>query len=305
MKPINNMIYTVVIVALLSFSGAQAGNLRRELGTCGWGCANGRYRSWWDKIRRYCTCDNNWEGRCCDSFQGACAVGMIPLCDQSRLEQRDYPITEMLGQNNLYQGPITLGTSSHGLPRSLQGIFWLQNQGESSSLVSFAPSRDGAGLSSFNAGSNRQISVRVGGDKVWSFASQGRSWELVEGIDLVYHFEGTPRANPTHFNILPEARNLGITLEGDALEFALNFEMDFIPVGSMEHDYPAVGERPAAVQWARPSSIVGINQESAYYEIAQIFDGSGQPTSAYEAWLAYNVGSEEWQDGKIYYHESV
>jgi len=215
-------------------------------------------------------------------------------------------------KNGLYDGPITLGTASHGLPANMQGVFWLQDQADSSSIVSFAPSRDGHGLSVWNGNSDRQISVRVGGDKVWSFASQGRSWELVEGIDLVYNFEGTrdgqPSSDPTHFNIIPEALNLGIELKGKFLEWALNFQMSLIEKGTAEHGYPATANYPAAVMWGRPSSVGGIDIESSYYEIAQIIDGNGKPTSAFEKWVKYNNNpvsdSEAWKDGTIYYHSA-
>lgn len=331
------LIAAVAAISAVDVANA-AGNLRssarhgRSLGYCGWGCDNGSYNGWWAKARRYCTCDSNasaeqqlllkmlglltllspafftqWGDRCCNTYTGPCTEGMTELCAQNKLSQQSFSTSELLNQDGVYQGPITLGTAAaHNLPTNMQGVFWLQNQADSSSLVSFATSSDGDGLSVWNTnpGSGRHISVRVGGDRVWSFASKGKSWELVEGIDLVYNFEGTPLSNPTHFNIIPEAQNLGIELSGDFLEWALSFQMDFIQPGTAEHDYPAVGDRPTAVQWARPSKVFGNDAESAYYEIAQVIDGDGKPTAAYDAWVAYNQGGEEWQDGTIWYHSA-
>jgi len=290
-------------------TGATAtseGNLRsgRELsfddwGLCLYGCSNGSYDGWWDLT---CTCESNWDGRCCGIYIGQCTEGMTELCAADNLSEESFSTNDLFDQNDNYQGPITIGTIEHNLPVNMQGVFWLQDQMGSSSLISMATSRDGNGLSVWNANSERHISVRVGGDRVWSFASKGSAWELVEGIDLVYHFEGTPQSNPTHFNIIPEAQNQNFELSGDFFEWALNFEMNFIEPGTAEHDYPAVGDRPAAVMWARPSQIVGI--DAGEYKVAQVINGNGQRTAAYDAWVAYNQDGEEWQDNTIWYHSA-
>ena len=74
-----------------------------------------------------------------------------------------------------------------------------------------------------------------------------------------------------------------------------------LPNGLACHEYPATATRPAAVQWARNSSFAGVAAGSLYYESAQIIDGAGMPTAAFDAWVAYNSGDAEWQDGTIYY----
>lgn len=273
-------------------------------GFCGWGCERGSYLGWWDTVRRHCTCDQNWGERCCRTYTGPCYVNNPALCDQSRLSEKSFAVRDLL-KDGVYNGPLTLGTAADNLPPNMQGVFWLQDQAGSSSIVSFGPSRDGDGLSVWNADSDRQVSIRVGGDRVWSGASNGSTWELVEGIDLVYHFEGTPTANPTHFNIIPEAMNLGgLELSGDLAEWALSFQMDLLPLGDPNHEYPATAARPAAVQWARTSSFAGVEASVGNYEIAQVIDGTGMPTAAFDAWVAYNSGDEEWQDGTIYYRSA-
>jgi len=274
------------------------------LGFCWMGCDRGTYRNWWDTMRRHCTCDHNWGSRCCDAYTGPCYTGNPALCAQDKLSEQTFPVSDIL-KDGVYNGPLTLGTAAHNLPPNMQGVFWLQDQAASSSIVSFGPSRDGDGLSVWNANTDRQISIRVGGDKVWSGASNGSTWELVEGLDLVYHFEGTPTANPTHFTIIPEAMNLEFELSGGLAEWALSFKMDLIAADDARNNkYPATATRPAAVQWARTSSFAGVGADSKYYEIAQIIDGAGMPTAAYDAWVAYNSGDEEWQDGTIYYRSA-
>jgi len=286
---------------------AGGGKQRRTRGAaagfCSWGCEQGSYRGWWDTVRRHCTCDHNWGSRCCKTYTGPCYVGNPALCAQDKLSEKSFAVSELL-KDGIYNGPLTLGTATDHLPLNMRGVFWLQGQAASSSIVSFGPSRDGDGLSVWNANSDRQVSIRVGGDKVWSGASNGSTWELIEGIDLVYHFEGSPKANPTHFNIIPEAMNLGFELSGNFAEWALSFQMDLLAVDDARHEYPATATRPAAVQWARTSSFAGVNAGSLYYEIAQIIDGAGMPTAAFDAWVAYNSGDEKWQDGTIYYRSA-
>ena len=82
---------------------------------------------------------------------------------------------------------------------------------------------------------NISASVWVSGDKVWSFASRSLL-SFIEGVDLVYHFEGTPVENPTHFNIIPEAQRHNAKLSGALYKSVLNVEMTYIKPGSAEHD---------------------------------------------------------------------
>merc|ERR1719199_1351865 len=96
-------------------------------------------------------------------------------------------------------GPISIGTAP--LPKTLRGVFWLAEQGDSSALMSFAKSNDGSGLSQgaldANPSDGYNYKIRVGGDKVWSFHDKATSWSLVEVLDLVYKFAFDSSSNPT------------------------------------------------------------------------------------------------------------
>ena len=301
------------------------------LGVCLTGCHDGEYAgAWWDYT---CTCDTDvsagdsysvyvravpfahtaphtvffaqWSGDCCDNYSGQCTQGMTELCDSSNLVTRSFSTNELLDENGDYQGPITLGTSAdHNLPVNIQGVFWLQDQATGSSLISMATSRDGRGLSVWNDNSDIHISVRIGGDRVWSYGSiPGGPLSFLQPLaiaDLVYHFHGTPKEDPTHFNVVPEAFGMA---PGIVQESFMRFEMNLIEPGTNEHYYPATDDRPAAVMWDRPSMMFGIDLESKRYQVAQVINGEGKPTSAYDAFVAYNQGEEDWQDGTIWYQE--
>jgi len=282
---------------------ATATGAEGVLGVCLTGCHDGEYAgAWWDY---QCTCDTDWSGDCCDNYSGQCTQGMTELCDLSNLVQRSFSTNELLDENGDYQGPITLGTSvDHNLPVNMQGVFWLQDQGVGSSLISMATSRDGRGLSVWNDNSDIHISVRIAGDRVWSYGKiPGGAFSFLQPLaiaDLVYHFHGTPKEDPTHFNVVPEAFGIAPGIVQEAL---MRFEMNLIEPGTTEHYYPATDDRPAAVMWDRPSMVFGIDLESKRYQVAQVINGEGKPTSAYDAFVAYNQGEADWQDSTIWYHE--
>jgi hypothetical protein len=263
-------------------------------------CVHGRKSSWWHWT---CTCNSGWEGRCCDQ-PTTCSQGMGALCPQNKLTEGSYSCASVD-----HTGPLTLGTAEMNLPKSLQGIFWLTKQGDSSSLMSFATSRDGDGLSQIDLSpiDGNHLKIRVGGDKVWCFADKGKSWILVRTTDLVYEFafkDANGRA-PTNMDdaveaqIIPYAHNLGIRLSWTQL---LDFSMKKLADDKR-------GKYNTSVVWGRPSAVFGIEVGSAYYDLVQIIDGNGKKLEpAYSDWLAYckdegatpQTGSTP---GKIYYHE--
>lgn len=263
-------------------------------------CENGSFKSHRDKIIRKCTCDADWSGSCCTVFTGKCTIDMEHLCPQDSIEEKSSNIADFLGDDNKYAGPLTIGTADDNLPVTMQGIFWLQGLEESSSVISFGRSRDGDGISIWKDSS---IKVRVAGDRVWSFASRTLVWNVVKTLDLVYDFRGNDELDPTHFDIIPQTAN-GLSLDDTIFKNALKFDMDFIPVGDAKHEYPAADGRPAAVQWARPSEILGQERPDGYYQVAQVIDGDGNPTSAYDSWVEYNEanGVDIWADSVIHWH---
>lgn len=232
---------------------------------------------------------------------------MEDLCPVSELQALDFPISNMLNQNGTYNGPITLGTADDGLPTNLQGVFWLQDQWYLSSIMSFGPSRDGEGISKWRD-DGTPFRIRVGGDRTWSSASRSLNWMGVSVLDLVNEFRGNSAKDPTEFDIviIPMALSFLPNFLMSVFNSLISFKMSFIPLEDKRHEYPADNGRPAAVQWARPSKILGFNIGLAYYEVAQIIDGEGRPTAAYDSWIEYNkadglLGSY-WKDGNIYYH---
>jgi hypothetical protein len=228
---------------------------------------------------------------------------MSALCPQKKLQEASANCEDVSGA-----GPLTLGTAAMNLPVSLQGIFWLTKQGYSSSLMSFGTSKDGKGLSQMDLDprDGNQIEVRVGGDKVWSFADKASSWSLVSATDLMYEFafkDASGKA-PNNMNdavegqIIPYAHNLGIRLSWTVL---LDFDMKKIPQDKKT-------KYTNSVVWGRPTSVLGVKVDSAYYDLVQIIDGNGTKLEpAYSDWLAYckdegavkKTGSTP---GKIWYH---
>jgi len=250
----------------------------------------------------------SWFGILCSSPSPppmTCSADSATMCPQSSLAARSVACSSITGDS----AHITLGTAAMGLPESLQGLFWLTNQGDSSSIMSFGTSRDGAGLDAFNlnAPDGKHIRVRVGGDKVWSFADRSTSWNLVESADLIYEFsfeDGNGNAPSSVADIqwaqiIPYAYNWGLRVSWTWL---LSFRMQLLSAAQK-----AGGPYPNSVIWGRPSSVVGISLSSSYYELVQIMDGAGNPIEpAFSNWTAYCATTATGgTPGQIHYHEAV
>lgn len=195
-------------------------------------------------------------------------------------------------------GPIRIGTAP--LPSQLRGVFWLAEQGDSSALMSFAGSEDGAGLSqgalALNPADGYHYKIRVGGDKIWSFHDKASSWRLVELLDLVYKFKFNSPSNPTSGQIIPSGENLnGFDLNAPWL---LNFAMKLIPMGNHS-------KYPKSWVWGRPSSILGF--EGGYYDLIQVLDEKGDKIEpAYSDWLKYCRSAETGSTpGELWYREAT
>jgi hypothetical protein len=192
-------------------------------------------------------------------------------------------------------------------PEALRGLFWLTDQKDSSSLVSFARSNDGGNMGQGELRQGRYaFSVRVGGDRSWSFADNvfGGNFETVELLDLVYNFKEKSGSlqNPTAFSIIPEARNLGAKLEGKFGEWLLGFDM----VKLASENATAAGYSGSIV-WDRISSAFGQDIDSARYLAVQVVDGDSNPIQpAYDQWVAYMAGSAAGSSpGQIHYREAL
>jgi len=221
------------------------------------------------------------------------------------LTVKDVEINTLLDSNGKFRSDVGPRVQTQG-PLALQGLFWLTQQGDSSSLASFAKSYDGGymGQGELREG-DYAISVRVGGDRGWSFAdAPGGNFETVELLDLVYNFrlEFGSLDNPTGFSIIPEARNLGIKLEGTLAEWLLDFSMNKMT----DEDAKAKGF-PGSIVWDRVSAVGDQAVDSARYALVQVVDGNGTPIEpAYSQWVSHqNSADAGLTGGKIHYREAM
>jgi len=242
-----------------------------------WSCSAHGERAWW-VFSGDCQCKDGWEGSCCD-VPVTCTNGMDTMCPQHKLVEHKGKCADLDGS-----GPISVGKAAMGLPPSLQGIFWLTEQGDSSALMSFATSNDGAGLSTLDLSKEFGIEVRVGGDRVWSFHDKATSWGLVAALDLIYKFKFENAAGEapasadeiTAAQIIPEGHNLGISLTATNI---LNFRAELAPMGSH-------ARYNSSVVWGRPSSVLGFS--GGYYDLVQVVDGNGNKVQpAFDDWAMY------------------
>lgn len=222
-----------------------------------------------------------------EKISAPCSESSPYMCPQDELEGKSAKCADVSED-----GPIVVGTADMGLPTNLQGVFWLQKQGDSSAIMSFARTNDGGDLGKWNLPGDGQINVRVGGDRVWSFHDKASSWKLVEFIDLIYKFEFNDKTNPTKATIFPQAANLnGFTLDWTWL---LDFSMELYGTGDSATDWAnKLKEKyPDAVIWNRVSSVAGNEVEDKQYDLVQIIDGEGKKTSAFNEWVSYCESEE-------------
>lgn len=229
-------------------------------------------------------------------------------CPQSMLTPKSVEVSSLLTSSpreTKFRSDIGPRVQRQG-PVALQGLFWLTDQQDSSSLISFARSYDGGSMGQgVLSNGEYAISIRVGGDRGWSFAdAPGGNFETVGLLDLVYHFRlvaGTLE-NPNGFEIIPESRNLGTTLSGTFAEWLLSFSMN--KLSAEEATAAGFG---GSVVWDRISALAGQDVESARYLAVQIVDGDANPIEpAYSKWVAYMSSSEAGNSpGKIHYREAL
>ena len=156
-------------------------------------------------------------------------------------------------------GPLVVGTAP--LPPTLRGVFWLQNQGDSSSIMSFGKTNDGGGVGTGALTEGNPYLVRCGGDRAWAFSDKGRSYTLVNAVDLCYKFFFDDLENPRRCQIFPHAP-VGLTLDWTWL---LDFDMHVV----QSRDYPS------SVVWRRVTHALGREVPSEQYDLVQILDENG------------------------------
>jgi len=328
MKSTNTAILAAAFLGLASASGEtpQETSLRgRELFVCGDHGSVGwceREGSWWNYYEPCCECEQFYTGTWCDQCTDA-VPNQQPVLPLSQLKGKEYDCDQVVDSDGNYQGPLILGAKDAeggNLPPNLQGIFWLTDQGDSSAIVSFgAPgqSKDGGDLNpGYLTECETSISVRVGGDRNWAFHSQGSSWELVEGVDLVYQFQFDNIQDPQRCTIIPTGLNLGgFEVPTGALRFDMNLIPDRCHTDAaesvkrqcLEDGYEIKpGSWAGIPAWSRPSYIFGQEAESARYQLVQVVDGEGKATAAMPQWVDYCQSAETGDTpNKIYYRSAI
>jgi hypothetical protein len=176
--------------------------------------------------------------------------------------------------------PIRIGQAP--LPTQLRGVFWLSDQGDSSSLVSFAPSNDGdhdgERVSPGAMPSDAQYKVRVTGDRTWSFADKSFNWEASQVMDIVYEFDFDSATNPTTARVWAGGGSAA-SIIWTGVTYAVEFGMELLQTPHPKY--------PSSVVWERPSRVLG--QEVSSYEVIQVMDEDGNKLEpAFSDWVAYN-----------------
>eukprot|EP00316_Scyphosphaera_apsteinii_P023601 CAMPEP_0119319372 /NCGR_PEP_ID=MMETSP1333-20130426/49205_1 /TAXON_ID=418940 /ORGANISM="Scyphosphaera apsteinii, Strain RCC1455" /LENGTH=333 /DNA_ID=CAMNT_0007325759 /DNA_START=83 /DNA_END=1084 /DNA_ORIENTATION=+ len=240
-----------------------------------------------------CKCDVGFSGPCCDGPE-VCSQDAAVMCGGSRYETKSFRCEDVS-----IEGPFSNEWSN--FPKTLQGIFWLTNQGRSSALLSFGASRDGGGLSTGTMVDGEvNYEIRVTGDRVWSFMARTHML-LPSTIDLVYKFRLDNATNPTRGTIDPSSAALGISL-GPSTEAILRFDVELVPFG--ECTGRGAECYPDSVTWARDSFVFG--NSVGYYELVQVIDGEGNKLPAFQAFVDYCNDAEQTDgDGMIWYNEIV
>jgi len=255
----------------------------RELASIGGYCVHGFAsqhcdRTWYG----LCECSPGWRGACCDSPVTCTMNDFINqgyLCPQDMMNLHSAS-TAVFGSGATT--PMRIGVDP--LPLQLRGVFWLKDQGDSSSLVSFAKSNDGDGVSPGAIPSDGVYKVRVRGDRTWSFADQSFNWEASGIMDLIYSFNFNDATNPTEAVVYGGGGNaLSVIWKG--VTYAIEFGMEL-----QTKDQVLAGPHArynASVVWERPSRFAG-NVISSY-TVVQVMDEHGNKLEpAFSEWVQYN-----------------
>lgn len=255
------------------------------IGTCVTGCVHGS-RRWWE---RTCSCTDGWTNVCCDR-PPVCSTSMEVLCPRDMLELKSAPTAAFASGDTT---PMRIGTDP--LPKQARGVFWLRDQGDSSSLMSFAQSNDGDGVSPGTIPANGEYKIRVTGDRTWSFADESFNWEASQVMDLIYTFKFDSATDPKYARVVAGGGSV-TSVVWKAVTLAIEFGLELV-----EEEHPRY---KSSVVWDRPSRIAGYELSS--YQAVQVMDEHGNKLEpAYSDWVAYNLGEETGESpGTIYYFEA-
>jgi hypothetical protein len=247
-----------------------------------------------------------------------CATDAPQVCHQCKYNEKSAKIADFADMNVKADEtfPIRLGLPEHGLPEEIQGVFWLTDQKNSSSLVSFARGNDGGGIGVLDPESGIG-KVRVSGDRVWSFTDNGSNWDAAKRVDLVYAFNFDSATKPREARIIPTARNLGGFANWAAGQsWIVDFEMYLLqcetnPDNKYDnycHDEKYLSGFEKSFVWQRKSWILGTtasNFGEAFhdYKAVQVIKADGTKLPAFEHWMEYSNNKEFATPGVFHYRE--
>jgi len=168
--------------------------------------------------------------------------------------------------------PIRIGLPEHGIAKEMQGVFWLTDQKALSSLISFARSEDGGGLSVLDP-STGTFKVRISGDRVWSFSDvDTATFGGPSDIDLVYEFDFDSATNPTEARIIPEPRKTSKLLNwAVGQSWFLLFDMYLLDCAKTPDDEHCNDDKylkgnEESIVWQRKSYVGGISLSDFDYK---------------------------------------
>lgn len=215
---------------------------------------------------------------------------MDELCPRDMLELKSAP-TKSFGAAQMT--PMRIGTAP--LPPQARGVFWLRDQGDSSSLMSFAQSNDGNGVSPGSIPSNGEYKIRVCGDRTWSFADESFNWEASQVMDLIYTFKFDSSSDPKYARVVAGGGRAA-SIVWKAVTLAIEFGLELV-----EEEHPRY---KSSVVWDRPSRIAGYELSS--YQAVQVMDEDGNKLEpAFSDWVAYNqLEATGDTPDKIFYFEA-
>jgi hypothetical protein len=245
-----------------------------------------------------------------------CSADAPQVCHPCKYKTKSAKIEDFANMDEKVDDtfPIRLGKAEHGLAEELQGVFWLTDQKGSSSLVSFAKSEDGGGLSVLNAETGIG-KVRVSGDRVWSFSDLGGNMDAAAKLDLVYAFNFDSFTSPREARIIPTFRKQGSFANWVARQkWILHFDMYLLQCETNPDDKFCKDDKylpgfEESFVWQRRSWILSAkasNFGAAFhdYKAVQVIKADGTKLPAFKHWMEYSSKAEAGDTpGQFHYRE--
>jgi len=252
----------------------QRGWFDDQLGVCATGCVHGT-RGWFAAT---CECNTGWTNVCCDR-PTTCTTSMDVLCPRDMLELKSAHTSAFATGKST---PMRIGTAP--LPLQARGVFWLRDQGDSSSLMSFAKSNDGDGVSPGVIPDDGKYKIRVTGDRTWSFADESFNWEASQEMDLIYTFKFDNATDPKSARVVAGGGS-ALSVVWKVVTLAIEFALELV-----ETEHPRY---KSSIVWDRPSRDIIFGYELSTYQAVQVMDEHGNKLEpAFSDWVEYNKQNE-------------